>query len=102
MINRRFEEAIKNAVGDEQYIALRKHKSYRIAMQFFDEAVKPAFNPFEQREDDIHYVNFPMADLKDDPANNIASNCFSVTRYVKKSRPTQMSWGSKVSCIERS
>lgn len=80
MINKRFEEAIKDAVGEEQYFKLRKHKSHRIAMQFFDESVKPKFNPNEQDEDEVYYVNFPMADLRDDPANNIASNCFNVTR----------------------
>ena len=81
MINKRFEEAIKEAVGEEQYITLRKHKAYRTAMQFFDESVKPRFNPHEQDENDgTFYVNFPMAGLKDDPANNISSNCFNVTR----------------------
>lgn len=80
MINKRFEEAIKDAVGEEQYVSLRKHKSYRIAMQFFDESVKPKFNPHEQDADEEYYVNFPMAGLKHDPPNNIASNCFNVTR----------------------
>ncbi len=80
MINKRFEEAIKDAVGEEQYINLRKHKSYRIAMQFFDESVKPKFNPYDQDRDEVYYVNFPMAGLKDDPASNISSNCFNVTR----------------------
>lgn len=80
MINKRFEEAIKDAVGEDQYFNLRKHKSYRIAMQYFDESVKPAFNPNEQGGDEVYYVNFPMAGLKDDPANNIASNCFNVSR----------------------
>lgn len=80
MINKRFEEAIKYAVGEEQYLSLRKHKSYRIAMQYFDESVKPKFNPHEQDEDEVYYVNFPMAGLQDDPENNIASNCFNVTR----------------------
>jgi len=61
MINKRFEEAIKDAVGEEQYINLRKHKSYRIAMQFFDESVKPKFNPYDQDRDEVYYVNFPMA-----------------------------------------
>jgi len=51
-------------------------------MQFFDESVKPKFNPHEQDADEVYYVNFPMAGLKDDPPNNIASNYFNVTRYV--------------------
>ena len=80
MINKRFEEAIKDAVGEEQYISLRKHKSYRMAMQYFDETVKPKFNPYEQDENEVYYVNFPMAGLKDDAPNNIASNCFNVPR----------------------
>lgn len=80
MVNRRFEEAIKDAVGEEQYTRLRKHKSYRIAMQFFDESVKPKFSPYEQAEDEMYYVNFPMAGLQDDPSNNVESNCFNVTK----------------------
>ena len=80
MINKRFEEAVKEAVGEDQYLPLRKHKSYRLAMQYFDESVKPVFNPFDSAADDVYYVNFPMAGLVDDPANNISSNCFNVTR----------------------
>lgn len=80
MVNKRFEEAIKTAVGEEQCFGLRKHRSYRIAMQFFDESVKPKFNPYEQDDDEVYYVNFPMAGLKDDPENNISSNCFNVTK----------------------
>lgn len=80
MINKRFEESIKDAVGEERYFALKKHKSYRIAMQYFDESVKPKFNPFDQSDDEVYYVNFPMAGLQDDPANDIASNCFNVTK----------------------
>lgn len=80
MINKRFEEAIRNAVRDDQYLFLRKHKSYRLAMQCFGESVKPVFNPFDKSADDVYYVNFPIAGLDDDPANNISSNCFNVTR----------------------
>lgn len=80
MINKRFEEAVKNAVGEDQYFSLRKSKPYRLAMFQFDNTVKPAFNPYQQSKDHVDYVNFPMAGLKDDPANNIASNCFNVTR----------------------
>ena len=76
MINRRFEKAIGEAVGDDQYLPLREHKSYRLAVQYFDESVKPVFNPFDQFADD---VNFPMAGLADDSANNF-SNCVNRTR----------------------
>ena len=80
MLNKRFEEAIKNAVGEEQYFSLKKTESYRLAMSQFDNTVKTAFNPFLQPKDHIDFVNFPMSGLKDDPANNISSNCFSVNR----------------------
>lgn len=80
MINKRFEEAIKTAVGEDQYVKLRKAEPYRYAMHQFDTTVKPAFNPDEQSEDHVDYVHFPRADLKDDPANNIDCNCFSVKR----------------------
>lgn len=80
MINRRFEEAIKDAVGEEQYFTLRKHMSYLSVMQIFDKKVKPNFNPNQQTENEVYAFDFFSAGLKNDPENNIVSGLFIVTR----------------------
>lgn len=77
MINKGFEETINNAVGLDQYYKLREHKSYRIAMQYFEDIIKPNFM---SHEDQVYSVEFPGAGLTDNPHMNIVSDCFKVTR----------------------
>ncbi|KAK0719115.1 hypothetical protein B0H67DRAFT_642499 [Lasiosphaeris hirsuta] len=58
----RFEEAVKNLVGDDQYADLGKTKGYSLALKSFDREVKRSFRDDPNEE---HFVNFPMVkDLK--------------------------------------
>ncbi|EKD16179.1 hypothetical protein MBM_05473 [Drepanopeziza brunnea f. sp. 'multigermtubi' MB_m1] len=75
-LNKRFEEAVRNLVGEDQFYSLRKTKGYAQAVQQFDRSVKTAFRG---DLDEDYYINFPMASLADDPANNLISNCWNMT-----------------------
>jgi hypothetical protein len=48
-----------------------------LAMEQFDVSIKTAFRSVDEE----YFVNFPMANLKDDPANNIQSNCFNLKGF---------------------
>ncbi|PVH80873.1 putative heat shock 70 kDa protein 12A [Cadophora sp. DSE1049] len=72
-LNKRFEEAVKDVVGEDQYIGLRKTKGFELALLDFDQRVKIAFRG-DTGED--YYINFPFADLVPDPEKNLFSNCW--------------------------
>ncbi|KAF4626672.1 hypothetical protein G7Y89_g11485 [Cudoniella acicularis] len=74
-LNKRFEEAVKNLVGEEQFFHLRKSRGFTLAVQQFDRSVKTAFRG-DLYED--YYVNFPMARLNDDPDRNLIANCWNM------------------------
>ncbi|KFY82655.1 hypothetical protein V498_08516 [Pseudogymnoascus sp. VKM F-4517 (FW-2822)] len=75
-LNKRFEEAVKNLIGDEEFFRLRKTKAWFRANTQFDREIKTSFlgKPSEE-----YFVNFPMADLEDDPQNGLDSNCWRLT-----------------------
>ena len=75
MLNKRFEEWVKTVVGERAYLDLKEQDSYRLAMKTFDENIKPGFR---SRDDEDQYVNFPKANLKDDPAKGLQSNTITV------------------------
>lgn len=79
-LNKRFEQAVKDVVGEDQFYHLRKTKGFDEAMQQFDRSIKTAF---QGEPDEEYFVNFPMANLKDDPANNIKGNCWNINGFVK-------------------
>ncbi|MCJ1377667.1 hypothetical protein MMC17_000763 [Xylographa soralifera] len=79
-LNRRFEQAVKDVVGEDQFYHLRKSKGFEEAMLQFDRTIKTAFRGAADEE---WYVNFPMANLQDDQANNIQANCWNVKGYTK-------------------
>lgn len=72
ILNKRFEEAVKNIVGDEEFIDLKKTEGFADAVKQFDREVKPAFCG---DKDQAWNVNFTMGNLEDDPTNNIQANC---------------------------
>lgn len=74
-LNKRFEQAVKDVVGEDQFFRLRKTKAFDEAMIQFDRYIKPAFRGDLDEE---YYVNFPMAQLQDDPTNNIQTNCWNM------------------------
>ena len=82
MLNKRFAEWVKNIVGDRAYVELKDTNGYRLAMKQFDESIKPGFR---SRDDEDQYINFPMANLKDDPSKKIKSNCITLTGFVHAS-----------------
>ena len=75
MLNKRFEEWVKNVVGERAYLDLREQDSYRIAMKTFDDNIKP---DFRSRDDEEQYVTFPKAGLTDDPAKGLQSDTITV------------------------
>jgi hypothetical protein len=79
-LNKRFEEAVKGVVGEDQYYHLRKTKDFEQATLQFDRSIKTAFRG---SPDEDYYVNFPMAQLMDDPGNNLVSSCWNMTGCVE-------------------
>jgi molecular chaperone DnaK (HSP70) len=78
-LNKRFEEQVKMLVGEDQYYHLRKTPAYEQAVKFFDRTVKPAFRG---KKDDSWYVNFPMADLKDDESQHLKRSTWEMKSEV--------------------
>ncbi|TGO25935.1 hypothetical protein BPAE_0069g00070 [Botrytis paeoniae] len=72
-LNKRFEEAIKELVGEDQFYALRKTRGFTHAVEYFDLRVKTAFRGNEVED---YIVNFPMADLQDNKGKNLVSDCW--------------------------
>lgn len=79
-LNMRFEQAVKQLVGQTQFARLQKTKGYEQAVNQFDKHIKTAFRLEDANEE--YHVNFPMGKLRDDPANNLEANCWTMTTYV--------------------
>lgn len=80
MLNRRFEEYIKNVIGENDFIRIRETSAYSRAMKHFDESIKPGFHTSDDNE---QYVNFPKAGLKDRPELGLSKDTIAVKRYQK-------------------
>jgi hypothetical protein len=78
-LNKRFEEAVKNLIGEEEFFRIKKLKAWFRAMTQFDREIKPAFRGNASEE---YFVNFPLADLEDDRANGLEANCWKMTGFV--------------------
>lgn len=78
-LNKRFAQAVKEVVGEDQYFHLRKEKGFEEAMNQFDKQIKTAFRG-DLEED--YYVNFPMAKLADDPSYRLSANCWNMKGFV--------------------
>lgn len=74
-LNKRFAQAVKEVVGEDQYFYLRKEKGFEQAMNQFDKQIKTAFRG---DLDEDYYVNFPMAKLADDPSYRLSANCWNM------------------------
>ncbi|KUI64110.1 hypothetical protein VM1G_10883 [Cytospora mali] len=75
-LNKRFEEAVRLVVGDEQFLNLRNGVGWAKASKEFDKYIKTAFTGDIT---EVHYVNFPKADLEDDPIERLCDNCWEMT-----------------------
>jgi hypothetical protein len=78
-LNKRFEQAVKELVGEDQYFSLRKTKGFEQAVLQFDRNIKTAFRG---DPDEDYYVNFPMAKLEDDESNNLVSDTWHMKGFV--------------------
>ncbi|KAI1084122.1 actin-like ATPase domain-containing protein [Whalleya microplaca] len=75
-LNQRFEEAVHNLVGDEQWIELKKSVGWAKALNDFDKQSKIAF---KGDSDEDFFINFPKAKLEDNPDENLVSNCWTMS-----------------------
>lgn len=90
-LNKRFEEAVKNLLGDEEFIRIKKLKAWFRALTQFDREIKPAFRGKSNEE---YLVNFAMADLIDDRSSGLERDVWRVTGFVdplKRDHSTQPS-----------
>lgn len=78
-LNKRFEETVRNVVGDDQFANLKKSVGWAKALNEFDKNIKTAF---AGDVTDTYYVNFPKASLEDDPDENLISNCWEMSGDV--------------------
>jgi hypothetical protein len=76
-LNKRFEEAVKNLIGETAFTQMDKNAWLKARTQF-DREIKPAFNGKPQEE---YSVTFPMADLMDDPSKNLVTNTWTMTGW---------------------
>lgn len=77
MLNRRFEQYIKNVVGERNFIKIRENGTLARAMKTFNDTIKPGFY---SSEDDEHYVNFPKAGLKDVPEKGLSQSELTIAK----------------------
>jgi hypothetical protein len=78
-LNKRFEEAVREVVGEDQFYQLKKTVGWSKALNDFDKTIKPAFNG---DLDEVHFVSFPKAELEDDIHERLTDNCWEMTGYV--------------------
>lgn len=87
-LNKRFESAIKELVGEDQWSSLRSSKGFQLASSLFEKEIKKGFKgDFDDDgfdDDDEFYVNFYPAKLADNPDRGLESNTWTMVRYVNK------------------
>ena len=76
IINKRFEQWIKDTIGERAYLDLKESNGYRLAVKQFDETIKPSF---KSENDEDQYVSFPMAKIKDNASKGIKANTLTLT-----------------------
>lgn len=76
ILNIRFQEFVKNIVGYDKFLEVKKTEGFADAMKAFDREVIPSFSGDSNRSWNI---NFTLCNLEDDPANNLKANCLCLT-----------------------
>lgn len=76
VLNKLFEDTVRLVVGDEQFLNLKKSIGWAKAINEFDKNIKTAF---DGDVTDVHYINFPKAELQDDPTEGLVRNCWEMT-----------------------
>ena len=79
MLNRRFEDYIKNVVGEADFLKLRESGALSRAMKHFNDYVKPGFY---SSKDEESYINFPKAGLPENPEKGLSKDTITVKRSV--------------------
>ncbi|KAF2970535.1 hypothetical protein GQX73_g3058 [Xylaria multiplex] len=77
-LNKRFAELVRNVVGDEQWVGLKKGFGWSKVANEFDKAIKRSFNG---NLDEEHYITFPQFTLKDDPDEKVSGNYWVMTGH---------------------
>ncbi|KAI7775462.1 hypothetical protein LA080_006794 [Diaporthe eres] len=78
-LNKLFEETVRRLVGEGQFESLKGTIGWAKALNEFDKTIKTGFNGDVT---DVHFVNFPMAKLRDDPVEHLFGNCWEMTGDV--------------------
>jgi hypothetical protein len=76
MLNKRFEEWIKDVVGERPYLDLRDTDAFRRGMKQFDESIKPSFRSIDDEE---QYVTFQKANLESSEARGLVNDTITIT-----------------------
>ncbi|KAI9748615.1 MAG: hypothetical protein M1835_001753 [Candelina submexicana] len=76
ILNRRFEQWVKDIVGEDAFFPLRKTHGFRLAMKQFDETIKVALG---SKANAVYYLNFPMSSIQDDHDQGVKSNTLTMT-----------------------
>ena len=74
-LNQRFADAVARLVGDDQWYTLKKSRAFLKADKEFEEIKKA----FIGDEDEEYIINFPMANLEDDPENGLVASTWTMT-----------------------
>lgn len=80
-LNKRFEETVRQVVGEDQFYHLKKTVGWAKAINDFDKTIKTAFKGDVK---EIFYITFPKADLEDDLDEGLSDNCWEMTRYANR------------------
>lgn len=76
VLNKLFEKTVRGLVGEDQWENLKDSIGWYKALNEFDKVTKIGFNGDVT---DIHFVTFPMANLRDDSAERLLGNCWEMT-----------------------
>lgn len=85
-LNKRFECAVKDLVGEGQWSELRSSKGFQLASTLFEKEIKKGFQGDSNDDslDDEFYVNFYPAKLTDNPNRGLESNTWTMVKYGKR------------------
>lgn len=87
MLNRKFEDLLKQVIDEEEFFKLRRTDVFRRAMLKFDEDIKPNYVSTSQKS---YLIDFQGTRLTDQPKLNLKGNCFTLTKYVSKLRQSEI------------
>lgn len=76
LLDQRFEEVVRDLVGDRQFVELAKTVGWAKARNDFEKNIKTSFTGDLSS---VNYVMFPKAHLHDDPEKGLEDNCWELT-----------------------